>query len=303
MNSQLQSNRPERTESSWASVIKDYEAVPETFKRACQPLLSDTQPFPYIVFAPVIPGFRHKTTEQLIGEVADTITIWEQVGSQIRTAVYPLKTISMVEIGHILLYSWITISGVTHEGVRASSTVSFNTMSTPYFEPFVNRVRPVINDIDEIGEWQAEKAKFSYLEADSYKFMNYARKSLLPGEKVIQTIWQPKIRKPIITLFGWSFYRTRTPTHLVILTDKEVIFICEDPRLVETKGGQYGGIWQYIPLHHITSVSISEQAGDLLPLSLNLAPGDQHLDKLFVAANQHKIQQFRDTLTYLIGDA
>lgn len=299
MNSQLLSARTGRTTSSWASVIEDYTAVPEPFKSACQPLLANIQPFPYVVFAPVISGFRHKTTEQLICEVNDTVTIWEHVGDQIITTAYPLKAISMVEEGHILLYSWLTINGMTSQGVAASATVSFNTVTTPYFEPFVDRVRPAAANVDQAG-WQAEKAKFSYLETASYKFMNFARESLVPGEQVIRTVWQPKIRKPLITLFGWSLYRTLSAAHLVVLTDKEVIFIGDDARLTETRGGQHGGIWQFVPLEHIVSASLTEQ-GDLLNLSLNLSSRGHHLDKLFAVANQREIEQFRDALAHLIG--
>lgn len=299
INSQLLSARTERTTSSWASVIEDYTAVPEPFKSACQPLLANIQPFPYVVFAPVIPGFRHKTTKQLICEVNDTITIWEHVGDQIITTAYPLKDISMVEEGHILLYSWLTIYGVTNQGVAASATVSFNTVTTPYFEPFVDRVRPAVANVDQAG-WQAERAKFNYLETASYKFMNFARGSLVPGEQIIQTFWQPKIRKPFITLFGWSLYRTLSVAHLAVLTDKEVIFISDDARLTETGGGQHGGIWQFVPLEHIVSASLTKQ-NDLLNLSLNLSSDGHHLDKLYAAANQREIEQFRDALAHLIG--
>ena len=299
MNSQLLSARTEWTTSSWASVIENYTAVPAPFKSACQPLLGNIQPFPYVVFAPVMSGFRQKIAEQLICEVNDTITIWEHMGDQIITAAYPLKDISMVEEGHILLYSWLTINGVTSQGVAASATVSFNTVTAPYFEPFVDRVRPASADVDQ-ARWQAEKAKFDYLETASFKFMNFARRSLVPGEQVIRTFWQPKIRKPFITLFGWSLYRTLYVAHLAVLTDKEVIFIGDDARLTETRGGQHGGIWQYVPLEHIVSASLTKQ-NDLLTLSLTLSSDGHHLNKLFAAANQREIEQFRDALALLIG--
>lgn len=291
-----------RSMSTWSQIVKSYEAIPVSFRSTCRPLLANIQPFPYVVFAPVISGFRRKAAEQLICEVDDTFYLWERMGSQVTAAAYPLQHISMMEVGHILLYSWITISGVTREGLAAASTIPFNTVSTPYFETFVNRVRPAADDADEVA-WQAEKDKFNHLETDSYKFMNYARKSLAPGEKVIQTVWQPKIRKPVLTLFGRSFYRTLSLAHLAVLTDKEVIFIGDDPRLMEVKGGHYGGIWQYIPLRHIVSVSLTERADDLWTLSLNLTSGSHRLDKLFAAANQREIRQFRDKLAHLMEAA
>lgn len=302
MNGQFKSTEAARTMSSWASVIESYAAVPQPFKNECQPLLENLHPFPYTIFAPVIPGFRRRASQHLICAVETEIYVWERIGSQITTTIYPLKTISMVEVGHILLYSWLAIRGVTGEGEPVSSIIPFNTVTTPYFEPFVNKIRPAVNGVDEV-EWKKERDKFNYLEAASYKFMNYARKSLSPGERVIQTVWQPKIRQPILTLFGRSLYRTLSLAHLAVLTDQEVIFVGDDPRLTEARGEQHGGIWQYVRLSGIASVSVNEEARGLLTLSLMLLPGGHRLEKRFAASQKQVLVQFQRSLEALAGAA
>jgi hypothetical protein len=300
MNSQGLLAEASHATSSWATIPASYTAVPAAFQRESQHLLATVAPFPYVVFAPAVSGLRRKTGEHLLCDLDDKLYVFERAGGQMAMAVYPLANVCLVEVGHILLYSWLTISGVNAQGQTTSSTIPFNTVSTSAFMPFVNRLRPfaaVKKDEDE------EKKKFNYLETLSYKFMNYARASLAPGEKVIQTIWQPKIRTPLLTLFGRSLYRTRSLAHLVILTDKELIFIGDDKRLAETRGERYGGVWQYVPLRWVTSVSLTEQEGGLLTVSIHLACGGWSLDKLLGPANASAAAQFQTALAQLIGSA
>lgn len=289
-----------QTMMSWSKVVESYEAVPEAYRSSYQMTVGDGAPFPYTVFAPAIASFRHKTTEKLLCEVSDAIYVWERIGNQVGMAAYPLETISDLEIGSILLYSWITISGVTKAGIASSSTVEFNTSTSRYYARFVNKVRPAPDNVDARAQ-SVERAKFDYLAMVNFKFMNYAFESLVEGEKVLQTLWQPKINKPIIRL-GWStFYRTLALAHLTILTDKELIVIQEDERSRENRGVRYGGKWHYIALRHIRAVSVQEQADDLLTLSLTFSPGERRSEIIFAASRKQELVQLQAELERLIG--
>ena len=71
--------------------------------------------------------------------------------------------------------------------------------------------------------------------------MNYAKRSLLGGEKVIQAIFQPEIRARVFTVLGKSFYRMVSPAKAIIFTDGELIAIREEERRVGEAGtGAYG---------------------------------------------------------------
>ncbi|MBK8985077.1 MAG: hypothetical protein IPM39_03195 [Chloroflexi bacterium] len=292
--------RTHRSMATWSQVIESYEAVPQAFQSACERPLATIQPFPHVVFAPVINSMRRKTTERLLCELDDTLYVWERVGSQIVAASYPLAHVSDLEIGQILLYSWLTISGLTDAGQPTSVIIEFNTVSRPVYEPFIHKIRPEAQDTSE-EQWKAQRARFNYLDTVNYKFMNYARESLVRGEQVIHTIWQPKMSRPILTLFGRSFNRTVSLAHLAILTDKEVIFIGDDNRFAEARSGHYGGVWQYIRLRHIMSAAVTEQADGLFTLTLRLSPGGRQLDKLFTAVNQFALTQFQEQLERMIG--
>lgn len=284
--------------AGWSQLIERVEAIPHPFQQPYRSLLAEAQPFPYLIFAPAIVGMRRKTNEKLLCLTQDMLCVWERLGKQIATAIYPLENISDLEIGQILLFSWLTIGGRNSDGEAKTVTVEFNTVSTPLYAPVVARVRPQATHNSQ-AQWQAELAKFNYLEKISYKFMNYARESVTRGEKIITTIWQPKISNPLLTLFGRPFYppgRAPMPAHLTILTDREVIFIGDDRRLMETKGGRYGGIWHYVLLPHVSSASVEQREAGLWALRLNLLAGNRQVERLYSADNQAKLLAFRDAL-------
>ena len=288
-----------QTMSAWSKVIESYDAVPEVYKGFLKPFAGEEQAFPYTIFSPAPDRFPHKTTEKLTCDFNDAIHILERTGSQVVAKSYPYQTIRVLEMGNILLYSWITISGVNSEGLASSSTIEYNAASERHFAVFLNKIRPVPLGADEAG-LKVEKDKFDYLSAPNFKFMNYGRSSLVSGEHVIQIVLQPEIREPAWRLLGKTFYRTVSPAHLSILTDKELILIREDERAKEVKGVRYGGIWQYIPLRCIHSVSLTEPSNDLLTLVISLSP-DEIRQQIFEVSRRPELDEFRDRIQKLTG--
>jgi hypothetical protein len=285
-----------QTMLSWAKVLDSFAEVPEVYRDSCKAILGDADPFPHLVLTPAVRGTRHKATEKLLCEVNDVFHIWECAGSQVVSTAYPLKAICSIEVGNILLYSWLTISGLTTEGIKSSYIIPFNAATGRHLAHFINKMRPAPGNPDEIT-WQAEQAKFDYLLVDNYKFMNYARESLVLGEKVVNSIWQPQIRRPLFVIFGRPILRTAALTHLAVLTDKEVIFIQDVKHSIKDTGGRYGGIWQYVPLRHILAVSLSDRPDGTVTLSLSLDNRDQPLDKLFLASNKPALEHFQRELS------
>lgn len=291
-----------QTMTSWARVVESYEDIPEIYKNSCKPVLQDRHPFPYVVLAPAVSDFKQKTSEKLICEIDGVFYVWDHVGRQIVSTAFPLKTIHSLEVGSVLLFSWLTISGETTEGDIISYRISFNTATQRFLSPFIKQMRPSPALVNE-ADWQTELSKFDYLSSSNFKFMNYARESLVRGEKVICSIMQPKIRKHIFTLFGQRFYRTQVLSHLAILTDKEAIFIRDDESTAEIKGRgeRYGGVWRYVPLRNITTAEITELENGLLTLSIKLAAFDQSLDITFEASNKKEVENFQRELAQAVG--
>jgi hypothetical protein len=119
------------------------------------------------------------------------------------------------------------------------------------------------------------------------------------GEKVLHSVWQPEIHARIAELFGWSFNRKLSPAHLAILTDKEVILIRDEERTRGNRDVRYGGIRQFIPLDSIVAVSLTEQADDLLILSIHLSE-DESVDSLFSVSKEQELVQLKTEIEELI---
>jgi hypothetical protein len=203
---------------------------------------------------------------------------------------HKIEHIHCVEEATFLLRSWIRIHSAA-EGELTTTLLEFNTVSMRLFQPMIQAMRRYPSP--STGGDNPERDKFNYLVRQDYKFMNYARKSLLPDEIVCTSILQPEITEPLLKGLGVRFRRTVVPKHMYILTDKELILIQEELEPWWHVGPNYGGIWQYIPLSRISSLQLKPQSNDLLALSINL-PGDHIIDPLFCASCRDELQHLID---------
>lgn len=277
--------------AAWTKVIDSLGDVPPTYKG-----FFEGRKFPFALLAPSLVKPKGKTTEKLICDMDDAIHILEQKGGQVLAKSYPYRDIGMVEVGSILLGSWLTISGVSSTGEPDTSTIDFNTSSFRHYETFLKKLRP---SPEEIGEGQSKKAeqdKFDYLSALNFKLMNYGRNSLIGGETVQQIILQAEVKKPVWAALGNLFQRLVTPPHLTVLTSHELILIEDIGRGRKAHESQYGGIWQYIPLRRIQSATWSETGDDCLTLSLNVA-SHRAIRKIYSLSSKPELERLCARLT------
>lgn len=278
-----------QTLGSWSRRIESPADLPEAFRRACQPVWETLPVFPYCVFAPVLVGAPRKTTEKLLCLTEEKLYVWERAGNDARLHAQPLETIIDLEVGEILLYSWLTFHGRTETGAVATMTIEFNTASRRHYAPVLEKLRPAARPVTAEAQ-RAEQAKFQYLATENFKFMNYACASLLPGEKVLASAWQPQIRKPLLKLGRWQWTRTLALAQLTLVTDQEFILIQDDAQVREQRGARYGGKWRYIPWRNVREVALTPAADpDLRVLALTLA-GGVRLEVVFAAAREAAAQ-------------
>jgi hypothetical protein len=290
----------QQTMSSWARVIDSVELVPEMHKNAYQALLGNRNTLPYTLLAPaqVSPSGR-KSDEKLLCEIGDTLYILQGSAAQVEPTGFRYADICSLELGNILLYSWFSIHGRTITGDDAALTVEFNEATLRHFEPFFRKMRASPAGIDPAG-LEKEQAKFDDLSGINFKYMNFARQCLLPGESVIQFLYQPTNRQPVVTLLGRSLYRTLSLAHLTLLTDKEVILIGEAERVTESKKGKYGGVLVYLPLRSLVSVSLQEQSNGLLRLTFQTSANAQ-AERLFDAVHLGEVEALKKAIESRIG--
>jgi hypothetical protein len=271
----------EQSRLSWARVAEFYDEIPEVYRAWLDPLIRGRETFPYIVLTPTYEGYFRKENEKLVCMLDRTLHIVERARDRLIPTAYPVEDISRIEVGEILLRGWITVRGRTASGLPSSTTIKFNTVTDRLFVPFLNEFRKVTRPLSG-ASLDAQRAKFEELLVRNYKFMNYARGSILPGEEVLCYVLQPEIRDQWLRLFGRSLSRCISPTHIAILTERELIAISEEGgSLWQSLGAvKYGGIWQYVPLERISAASIATRDDGLLALSVQLSYEDR-LELLF----------------------
>jgi hypothetical protein len=289
----------EQSRLSWARVANSYDEIPEPYRAWLDPLLRGRETFPYIVLTPTYEGYFRRENEKLVCMLDETLHIVERARDQLILNSYPVGDIGRIEVGAILLRAWITVRGVPGSGHPTATTTRFNTVTDRLFIPFLNAFRTGSRPPSATG-LDGERAKFDELLVRNYKFMNYARGSILPGEEVLCYVLQPEIRAPMLRLFGRSLSRCIAPTHIAILTDRELIAISEeDGSLWQSFSTvKYGGIWQYVPQERIIAASIVPRADGLLVLSIQL-PRDDRLEMLFSLDSRTELGSLADRLNGL----
>jgi hypothetical protein len=126
----------------------------------------------------------------------------------------------------------------------------------------------------------------------SFKFRNYARHSILPGDRIIAVLAQPEVRRPVIRLGRWSYQRTIVMAHVLILTDRELIIIRDDPDSPQSfDKTRYGGVWDYLLLDKIERIAWRERDANVLSLALELPLGDR-VESLFAAHRRAEVERF-----------
>jgi hypothetical protein len=262
---------------TWAEMIESYEDVPDIYKSFFKPLLANGQAFPYTVLTPAFSTSLYQITEKLVCTFDHAVHILEGDGNTWVEQCYPFDGISHVMMKTVWLESRIKISGMTKQGIPASSIMRFNMATDFLLTPIIREIR--LNAVDATNVVRnSELEKFDLWDLSNYKFMNFARHSLLGVEKVIYAMLQPEIRASGFNFFGVTFSRTVSPAHAVILSDREMIMIQEE--VVGRDDVKYGVTWDYIPLNKITGLSFSRKDDNLLILFLQL-PENEHLEYPF----------------------
>jgi hypothetical protein len=285
-----------QTMQSWARRIASDQEVPQGFQDFFKTLPVRQGEFPYTLLTPSPGrwGLLSRSRPRLVCLLDSKLYALSRAGQQVVCTCYALPDISYIEFGSILLKAWLKIQGMSEAGVLASDRFEFNAVTTHLFSPILKQARGEVNAAAG-QDRERELAKFSYLMDLNFKFMNYARSSLLPGEQVVSTILQPEIRRQVLRLPGKTLFRTLATAHLFILTDRELITICDEDSWTGRQGIRYGGIWTFIPLNKIRHVSLAEADEDTLCLSLHL-PHDDRLDALFASSNRQAVECFKDIM-------
>jgi len=278
----------EQTKLSWARRIETMDDVPAGFRDTVAALVTETGTLPYLILTPSYAAFIVHTTEKLVCALADEVRIYELNGGEVRLTAFCYADVSAVEVGCVLLKSWLTITGKNTCGVETRTTIKFNTVTDYLFLPIIEKLRRA-GVVADLQQFEAEQAKFNYLAHDFYKFMNVAKKSILPGEEVIGAVMQPELRTALVTLFGHIYTRLKAPAHILVRTDRELIVAVEEKQEAWSGSHKYGSIRTYIPLAKIAAVDLAA-VSPYTHMSIRLVGGEQ-IDLDFAAEQEPQLRR------------
>jgi len=236
------------TTASWARPVKCWEEIPPVF-RVFVPQL---ELLPYIIYSPADNWGIKQTNAKLTCIYQEKIIVLEVIENEVNARCYWFKDINYIEQGKMLLYSWIGINGLI-DGKLSVSIVEYNSVVVDLFHSVVKAIRKSSSILDTIDD-NRDLSKLDFLNKLNYKFFNYSHDSILSGERIIHTVYQPDIYEKFLIVFK----KTVTLAHVTILTDKELIII-KDEELVTVKKKydfKNGGVWAFIPLCKIIDITI-----------------------------------------------
>ncbi len=225
--------------------------------------------------------------EKLVCVTRSDVYIVEAAKTGLAVTRFAGDDIHLVERGAVLLYAWLTIRGRTDQGALAASTLKFNAVTGSLFEPILDMVRRK-EAATESTDLRTEMAKYHSLRDVNFKFMNYARRTVAPGETASDIILQPEIRLELLRIFGRSLSKTDTPAHLSILTNKEMIDIRDDVERGDPDA-HYGGIWTYVPRDLIRATSLMDKSSGAFVLSVHL-PLEDRVDFRYATAQRAEVE-------------
>ena len=265
----------EQTRFSWARLIHSRDELPPAYRSFFEARPAG-EAFPHAVLTPTFAGFMRRETEKLVCCLDDRLIVLEKTSGEPKCTAFPLHDLNYVEVGGVLLKAWIRLQGrANNEADLTTVTLRYNAVTDRLFVPFIERIRgtnPHPIDVPRDGEL----SKLDDVLSLSFKFRNYARNSLLPGDRVIAMLTQPEMRRTVVRLGRWSYRRTIATAHVLILTDRELIIIRDDPDSPEAfDDTRYGGVWDYIPLNKIERVALQERNATVLSMTLELPLGDR----------------------------
>lgn len=287
----------EQTRSSWAKRLATWADVPLAYRGFFEPLRAAGQDMPYAILTPSYSAFLRQTAQKVICLLGDEVYVVESNDTTSEARCFPLAEIGHLQFRTVLLDSHLYIWGLTKQRVPADCTLRFNTVTDYLFWPIVHRIRQAAGSTGHAVP-STKRETFDHLARVNDKFMNFARKSLLPGETVVCSILQPEIRQEVLPLLGKIYTRTLSPTHMSILTDRDLILIREERR--HGTDDRYGGIWDYVPVTKIAALSVDARDEKRLSLSVQLPAGDS-LNLLFEASAGPDVDHLLDCAGQIAG--
>lgn len=198
-------------------------------------------------------------------------------------AATPLADLVWVELGTILLYSWVVWSWVS-AGQPQQQRVYFNSVCENLFWDLVNAIRRTI--IAQSGRpLPTGDRHYAAFEGLPFKFMNLIPlRLLLPGERAQVVVHQPAIWGRRLGVFGYP----RAPTTVIVLSQEHLLVAQDDLTNLRTA---HGIIARYCPRSRLRRAEIEQTQHDLwLNVTVGLHDAEETLRLLLAPDAEPALQ-------------
>jgi hypothetical protein len=238
----------------WPVVVKDDESVPEVFRDVYATAVGKRESMPYAVFTPEFASDegRIHCNPQMIVLVEDRIIIFESTGYTVQITSFSIDNIYYIEQGAILLNAWIAITGVVNSK-ESTYRINYNASGDRILDPIVQGIR--LEMIKKSNSNTSQETPTSTLNKLNSRLNNYIVQNLLSNQKIIACVDQTEISVQSQSFFS----RNALESHVIVLTDSEIIIIQENI-FEKPIDNNYGGVQVYIPLSKITKMSADYDA-------------------------------------------
>ena len=206
-------------------------------------------------------------------------------------AATPLADLLWLELGTILLYSWVAWSWVS-AGRPQPQRVYFNAVCEYLFWDMVNAMRRTI--IAQSGRaLPAGDRHYEAFEGLPFKFRNLIpRRLLLPGEQAEAVVYQPAIWGRRFGVFGFQ----STPATVVVLSQEHLLVARDDLTSIRTA---HGIIARYCPRSRLRGARLERgQHGLWLNVTVGLHDTEETLRLLFEPDAEPALQALSTQITY-----
>ena len=282
-----------KTMKAWAIKIEQTEKIPAAFQKPMEQVLEEDAEFPYIIYAPVNEKTGKPAQDTLLAMTEGAVWVLMDERQQVSVVRFSTQEIQTIQMGTVLLQSWVTFCGKA-AGNNECAVVYYDAVMEELFVPVLETVRTKMLQIPaEAQEIQANE--LNYLKDASLKFYNYGVQSLMPGQKVCCSVYQPQVEEKALK----QFQAYETAAHLFILTEEELILIQETEQEDKSATQKYSGIWTRFPIRQIEGFHVEdEEDGRWMKVSVR-AQGQEPVKVIIDPRNRQAIQ----TLSNHLGDA
>ncbi|MGE5529472.1 MAG: hypothetical protein ACM3X6_10075, partial [Patescibacteria group bacterium] len=183
-----------RPSETWARKIDTPAAAPKAFRGFLPEAAAGA--FPYTIYAPADRwGFR-KVHPKLVA-LLESGVLWLELGREgVSRRIVPFTDVAWVEMGRILLHAWLRIALFHGEGVTRLE-LEFNSVVEGLFRRLAEAIRAAAARIPPAGAeaLRQERDRLAFLYGVNHKFANFAKGSLIPGERALAAHFEPVARR------------------------------------------------------------------------------------------------------------